>query len=137
MVAGTLIALASYLPAFGAIDFGVRLAVTAFGAALIWVPAMLLTPPEAEATLERFYRHTRPGGPGWRRQRLTSGLAPLQDLGSDLRAAGLGIVVLFALMFGVGWLILGPWPRAALALLIALLGVGLLRRVRRWSPVTA
>ena len=69
MLAGLLIALLSYHPVFGEIDFGVRLAVTAFGAAAVWIPAMFFTAPESQETLERFYRRTRPGGPGWRRQR--------------------------------------------------------------------
>jgi Na+/proline symporter len=38
MLAGIIIALLSYLPAFGEIDFGVRLAVTAFGSMAVWLP---------------------------------------------------------------------------------------------------
>jgi SSS family solute:Na+ symporter len=129
MLAGMLIALLLYLPAFGEIDFGVRLAVTAFGSAAIWVPAMLLTPPEREETLRAFYRRTRPGGPGWRRQCEATGLAPLQDLGADVRAGAVGIVLLFALMFGVGWLVLGAWARGAIALLLAIIAGAMLRRV--------
>ncbi len=128
MLSGMLIALLSYLlPAFDDIDFGLRLAVTAFGAAVVWIPAMLLTPPEREETLERFYRRTRPGGPGWRRQREACGLAPLQDLGADLRSAALGIVLLFSLMFGVGWLVLGVWVRG-----VAASGVAVLAALALW-----
>ncbi|MGD8868764.1 MAG: Na+:solute symporter, partial [Gemmatimonadales bacterium] len=94
MLAGLLIALLSYHPVFGEIDFGVRIAVTAFGAAAVWIPAMFLTAPESEETLERFYRRTRPGGPGWRRQREATGLTALQDLGGDLRAGVLAIALL-------------------------------------------
>ncbi len=119
MLSGMLIALLSYMPAFGEIDFGLRLAVTAFGSAAVWIPAMLLTPPERPETLERFYRRTRPGGPGWRRQRAACGLAAQQDLGADLRSAAAGIVLLLALMFGVGWLVLGFWGRAAAASAVA------------------
>ncbi|UCC48258.1 MAG: Na+:solute symporter [Gemmatimonadota bacterium] len=134
MVAGMLIALLSYLPAFAGIDFGVRLAVTAFGSAAIWVPAMLLTPPESEETLARFYGRTRPGGPGWRRQRRLTGLSPLQDLAADLRAGALGIVLLFALMFAIGWLVLGAWAKASLALAVAAVATLLLTRSRSRGP---
>jgi Na+/proline symporter len=134
MVAGMLIALLSYLPAFGGIDFGVRLAVTAFGSAAIWVPALLLTPPESEETLARFYRRTRPGGPGWRRQRWLTGLSPLQDLAADLRAGALGIVLLLALMFAIGWLVLGAWAKASLALAVAAVATPLLTRSRSRGP---
>src|SRR4051812_22758692 len=33
---------------------------------VVWLTVTLLTPPETEATLERFYRRVRPGGLGWR-----------------------------------------------------------------------
>ena len=137
MLAGMLIAVLSYLPAFGDIDFGVRLAVTAFGSAAIWIPAMFLTRPESEETLERFYRRTRPGGPGWRRQADATGLAPLQDLGADLRAGAFGIILLFALMFGIGWLVLGAWSKVLVAGFVAgAAGLALRRsgRLTRASP---
>jgi Na+/proline symporter len=130
MLAGMGIALLSYLPAFGDMDFGVRLAVTAFGSAAIWIPAMLLTRPESEETLTEFYRRTRPGGPGWNRQRQATGLEPLQELGADLRSGATAIVLLFSLMFGVGWLVLGVWGKAAAALLAAAAALLVLRRVR-------
>jgi Na+/proline symporter len=119
MLAGMLIALLSYLPAFGEIDFGIRLAVTAFGAAAVWIPAMLLTAPETEETLERFYRRTRPGGPGWRRQREATGLAPLQNLGADVRSGITAIVLLISLMLGIGWLVLGFWAKGVISCGIA------------------
>jgi Na+/proline symporter len=131
MLAGMLIALLSYLPAFGDIDFGVRLAVTAFGSAAIWIPVMLFTRPESEETLERFYRRTRPGGAGWRRQRLATGLSPLQDLSADVTSGAIGVVLLFALMFGLGWLVLGVWGRAFVALAIAAAAGWSLREVSR------
>jgi solute:Na+ symporter, SSS family len=130
MLAGMLIALLSYLPAFGDIDFGMRLAVTAFGSMAVWLPAMFLTSPESEETLENFYRRTRPGGPGWRRQREASGLGPLQDLGADVRSGVAGIVLLFALMFGVGWLVFGLWLKAAAAFVVAALASSMLGRER-------
>ncbi len=131
MLSGMLIALLSYLPAFGDIDFGLRLAVTAFGSAAVWIPAMLLTPPERPETLERFYRRTRPGGPGWRHQRAACGLAAQQDLGADVRSAIAGIVLLFALMFGIGWLVLGVWGRAVAASAVAVLAALMLWRSSR------
>jgi len=129
MLAGMLIAILSYLPAFGDIDFGVRLAVTAFGSMAIWVPAMLLTSPESEETLERFYRRTRPGGPGWQRQRDATGLAPLQNLGADVSSGIIGVVLIFALMFGVGWLTLGSTEKGFVAMGVACVAGLALRRV--------
>jgi Na+/proline symporter len=119
MLAGLMIALLSYHPAFGEVDFGIRIAVTAFGAAAVWVPAMFLTAPESEETLERFYRRTRPGGPGWRRQRAATGLPALQNLGADIRAGIVAIVLLISLMLGIGWLVLGFWAKGMVACAIA------------------
>ena len=34
---------------------------------VVWLGITLATPPESDATLERFYGRVRPGGPGWRR----------------------------------------------------------------------
>ena len=135
MLAGMLIAMLSYLPAFGDIDFGVRLAVTAFGSMAIWVPAMFLTSPESEETLERFYRRTRPGGPGWQRQRDATGLAPLQNLGADVSSGIIGVVFIFALMFGVGWLTLGSTVKGLVALAVAGVAGLALRRVAAWRGV--
>jgi len=129
MLAGMLIALLTYLPAFGDIDFGVRLAVTAFGSMAVWLPAMFLTPPESDGTLENFYRRTRPGGPGWRRQRDATGLVPLQDLGADIRSGILGVVLLFALLFGTGWLVLGYGVKGLAAFVVAAAAGYGLRRV--------
>jgi SSS family solute:Na+ symporter len=129
MLAGMIIAVLSYvLPALDEIDFGIRLAITAFGSMAVWLPTMLLTRPESEETLARFYRRTRPGGPGWWRQRQLTGLSPLQDLAGDLRAGALGIVLLFALMFAVGWLVLGAWLKAGAALAVAAVAAPLLTR---------
>jgi SSS family solute:Na+ symporter len=128
MVAGLLIALLSYWPGFGEVEFGVRLAVTAFGSLAVWLPIMVLTRPESEETLVNFYRRTRPGGPGWRRQREITGLEPLQDLGADLRSGFIGIVLLFALLFGAGWLVLGALGRGIAALGVAALAIVLLMR---------
>jgi len=129
MLAGLLIALLSYHPVFGEIDFGVRLAVTAFGAAAVWIPAMFFTAPESQETLERFYRRTRPGGPGWRRQREATGLSALQNLGADIKAGVSAIVLLISLMLGVGWLVLGFWAKGITACVIAAAAGWVLRRV--------
>lgn len=139
MGSGMLIAIASYLPWWADMDFGLRLALTAFGAAAVWVPVMFLTPPEPQATLEAFYRRTRPGGPGWRRQRTASGLAALQDLGTDLRSWVYGVALLFGLVFGIGWALLGRWAWAATAAGVAAAAYIQLRResARRKAVLSA
>jgi hypothetical protein len=73
------------VPAFAGLTFGQRLALTAFGALAIWVPAMLLTRPEPAATLDAFYARVRPAGL-WGPVRARTGLTPAHSLGRDLAA---------------------------------------------------
>jgi len=134
MFAGFAIALASYLPVFGGLEFGTRLAVTAFGSAAVWLPVMLLTAPESPQTLEAFFARVRPGGPGWRAVREATGLRPEGSLGAALRRTVAATLLLFGAMFALGGLLLGApgtWlPSLAVA---AAGGVALLwsRRARR------
>lgn len=105
MATAVVIAFLSLLPAYGGLTFGARLAITAFGTMAVWVPVMLLTPPEAPAVLEGFYRRVRPGG-AWGPQREATGLAPLDDLGRDLRRWLAWSVGLLGAMLGLGALLL-------------------------------
>jgi len=132
MLGGFAIALLSYLPLWGEIGFGLRLTVTAVGAALVWVPVLLLTHPESDATLDGFYRRVRPGGPGWGAVRRRTGLEPESALGRDLARTVLAALVLFGAMFAVGGVVLLEWRVAALSAAVALVGLaGLARRTGR------
>jgi Na+/proline symporter len=131
MLAGFGIALASYLPLWGEVGFGLRLTITAGGAAMIWLPVMLLTPPEEERTLDEFYRRVRPGGPGWSKVRARVGLEPVTELGADLVRTAFAALVLMGGMLTVGALVLLDWRMAATTGAVAGLGlVGLLRARR-------
>jgi Na+/proline symporter len=133
MLGGFAIALLSYLPVFGGMGFGLRLAVTAFGAAAIWVPVMVLTPPESDATLERFYRRVRPAGPGWRRYRARTGLDPDASLTRDLLRTLAAALLLFGAMFALGGALLLEPQVAVAAALVAVVGGIALRRTRTWN----
>ncbi|MDX1674234.1 MAG: sodium:solute symporter family protein [Longimicrobiales bacterium] len=111
-------------------DFGLRLMVTAGITLAVWVPVMLLTRAEDDATLDRFYRRVRPGGPGWVRQRARTGLDPAQDLGRDLQRVAAGLLILFGLMFGIGGVVLLRPGVAAANGAMAAVGYLWLRRLR-------
>jgi len=102
MLAGFGIALATYLPVWGGMGFGLRLTVTAFGTAAVWIPVMYLTKPESEATLDAFYRRVRPGGSGWRAARARTGLEPVTLLRHDLARTVAATATLFGAMFAIG-----------------------------------
>lgn len=122
MLAGFAIALGSYLPAFGALEFGTRLAVTAFGSAAVWLPVMWLTRPEAPATLVEFCRRVRPPGPGWRTIRARAGVEPDLPLGTALLRTGAAALLLFGSMFALGGALLLTPRTAALAAAVAIVG---------------
>jgi UPF0716 family protein affecting phage T7 exclusion len=90
---------------------------------------MLLTKPESAEKLDAFYRRVRPGGPGWRQQRIRTGLPPAQDLGKDLLRVCAGMLLLFGLMFGVGGVVLARWGVGIVNLAIAAVGFLLLRHL--------
>jgi SSS family solute:Na+ symporter len=130
MLAGFLVGLAtSLVPVLVIADFGARLTVISLVTAAIWVPVMLFTPPERDETLDGFYRRVRPGGPGWRRQRQRTGVAPAQDLGHDVLRACAGLLVILGLMLAVGFAVLMDWPGVAVTGVVAAAGVVWLRRL--------
>ena len=156
MVAGLLIALVLYTPnvhwgsgvlgaPLGSLAAFVKpisdlgpagvLTITALGTGVIWVIVMLVTKPESDAVLDRFYRRARPGGPGWRRQRARTGLDPLQDLGGDLLSALWGIFLIFGLMFAIGGVLLFKWWTALASVIITVVAWFLIRRQRRLEGV--
>jgi len=75
-----------------------------------WVTVTLLTKPEPAATLEAFVKRVQPGGPGWRRVAQAAGVAPgsIADGARSLVAWACGVIAVYAVLFGVGKLLLGP-----------------------------
>ena len=105
MLAGLVLALATFLPAFAGLTFGERLLVTAFGSMAVWLPVMLLTGPEKPETLDRFYARVRPGG-AWGPVQARVGLAPLDRLTRDARRWLLWVVVILGGTLAIGWVLL-------------------------------
>jgi SSS family solute:Na+ symporter len=86
----------------------------------VWIPVTLLTRPTASAHLDAFYRRVRPGGPGWKAVakrnpsvRPDSGLLPMALNWIS------GVVMVYMVLFGVGYLLLGEYLPAGLCLLLA------------------
>lgn len=116
-----------------------RLAIVAGLTILTWVAVTLLTRPESDVVLHRFYREVRPGGPGWRPvARTCPDVHADTGLGWSLLAALFATAVVYLTLPGVGLIIFGDYGRAALALGAAaacgLVVVLLLRRVG-WSSL--
>ncbi len=93
---------------------------------LAWIGATLLTPPDSEPTLRRFYRLTRPGGPGWAAvlERAKADGQTLDDgrgwaVPGGLLCATLGCLAVYAALFGTGYLLTGHHQIGALLLGVA------------------
>ncbi|WP_346292860.1 sodium:solute symporter family protein [Sphaerothrix gracilis] len=136
MLAGFFIGLfTSIVPVLTIEDFGLRLLVTAGITTVIWIGVMLMTPPESEETLDRFYQKVRPGGPGWHRQRIRTGLSPAQDLKVDIQRVLAALLLLFGAMFAVGGFLLLQSLTGWLSLIIAVIGAVWLRQLSKRYPV--
>jgi Na+/proline symporter len=87
---------------------------------LVWIGVTLLTQPETEETLVRFYERVRPSALGWkpiaRLARVEPGVEPLSVNAIDW-VAGCGLV--YGSLFGIGKLVLGDVLPGAFALTIA------------------
>ncbi|MGF1567064.1 MAG: sodium:solute symporter family protein [Nodosilinea sp.] len=107
MVAGFIVGLiTSVVPLLTIDDFGLRLLTTTAITTVVWVTAMVLTPPETDQTLDAFYRLVRPGGPGWSRQRQRTGVWPAQSLGQDLLKTLAAMLLLLGAMLSTGGFLL-------------------------------
>jgi Na+/proline symporter len=70
----------------------------------VWLTVTLLTAPETEATLDRFYRQVRPGGPGWRvvSRRLGFGDDPIPGGALSWLNWVAGVAAVYCAVFSVG-----------------------------------
>ena len=103
----------SVVPLFRIDDYGIKLIVTTVLTALIWLLALVLTPPESDEVLEKFVRLVRPPGPGWARLRKKFGVTPVDSLNGLIDRFILSVGLLFGLIFATGGFLLhqerGGW----------------------------
>src|SRR6476659_7243308 len=88
-------------------DFAYIMLVTVSLTTIGWLAVTWMTAPEPEATLHAFYRRVRPHGPGWKAVAAAVGIPPASpSLGREVLNACLGCVLVYAALFGVGYLLL-------------------------------
>jgi Na+/proline symporter len=127
------------LKAFTTLVFPYTLLAVVGWTTICWLVVTLLTPPEAETHLIAFYRRTRPDGPGWARIAARATGAPPQPLGGLLGDWIAGVLLVYAVLFGVGTALLGNsmvalFYFAAAALAVAFISRDLSRR--GWKSLT-
>ncbi|MGZ9067626.1 MAG: hypothetical protein ACXW2I_20090, partial [Burkholderiales bacterium] len=98
-----------------------------------WVGTTLLTKPESEVTLVRFYKLVRPAGPGWTNISRQAGVGASPDsLPQQLLGWILGCTFVYASLFGAGSALYGNMSQALVFGVVWLLsGIGLIRIVIR------
>ncbi len=94
---------------------------------LTWIITTLVTAPEDKATLIRFYKLTRPGGPGWKKIRdLAVSESPGEitpeerwNMPLQLLCVFIGTIVIYSALFSIGSLIYKEYLNALLLAITA------------------
>ncbi|HKC25956.1 MAG TPA: tetratricopeptide repeat protein, partial [Thermoanaerobaculia bacterium] len=100
----------------------------------VWLAATFATRPESDEKLEAFYTRVRPGGPGWARVSRRLGLGVEEIPGGALSFLNwlLGVVLVYASLFGIGQVVFGRLAEGLMLLALALAAfVLILRNLRR------
>jgi Na+/proline symporter len=127
------------LKMFTALVFPYTLLAVVGWTTLCWLVVTFATAPESDEHLVRFYRRTHPDGPGWTRIAALAGGPPPGSLGSLAVDWIAGVVLIYAVLFGIGELLLGSIASslkffAAAAAAAALISADLSRR--GWKTLT-
>ncbi|MBA3498034.1 MAG: Na+:solute symporter [Gemmatimonadales bacterium] len=111
----------------GTRDYAFTMLTTVLVTTVVWLTVTFLTAPESDATLERFYRRVRPGGPGWRgvARRLGYGDEPIPGGALSWVNWLAGLVAVYAAVFAVGAVVTGA-PLRGLVYAVAATGAFLL-----------
>jgi Na+/proline symporter len=122
-------------------DFAYLMLVTVAVTTVVWLTATMLTRAEPTETLVRFYRKVQPEGPGWNRVASQAGITPANASGGlavQFVNWFLGCFLIYAFLFGIGYLIFGEILKGACFLLGgAIASAAILRNLKRtaWQPV--
>jgi SSS family solute:Na+ symporter len=90
-------------------DYAVAMLITTAVSTAVWLTVTMLTRPEDDAVLERFYRRVRPGGVGWRPVSQRFGFGSDQIPGGALAWVNwvAGVAAVYSAVFGVGEFLTG------------------------------
>jgi Na+/proline symporter len=97
---------------------------------IVWLSVTLLTAPETPATLNRFYRQVRPGGPGWRVVSSRLGFGDDRIPGGALSWVNwvAGVAAVYCAVFAVGAFLTGSPASGLVYIGIAIVSFALIMR---------
>src|SRR5216684_5951912 len=84
--------------------------ITTVATTAVWLVATLLTQPESDERLVKFYRRVQPTIHGWKRiAALAPDIAPVRDFTANAFDWVMGCTLVYCAMFGIGELVLQAW----------------------------
>ncbi|HUS87211.1 MAG TPA: sodium:solute symporter family protein [Bacteroidales bacterium] len=118
---------------WGLDDFTSKLLIAVLATTAAWLLTTYLTRPETAGTLRKFYRITRPGGPGWRKvvteARADGDMIDEADHGKpwemplQILCVFIGVIVIYSFLFSIGSFVYGKTGIAVILVVIALAGM--------------
>ena len=111
--------------------FTVKLLLTVAVVTVSWILTTLLTRPEEDAVLRRFYALTQPGGPGWKKvvekakadgEPVDNGRGVDWQMPKQLLLVFIGAMVIYASLFSIGGFVYGNMMQGISLLVIAAVG---------------
>ena len=120
--------------------FTMKLLFTVGIVTISWLATTLLSQPEDKEVLRRFYKLTKPGGPGWKKvvdEAIADG-EPVDDgegvawqMPRQILLIFIGSMVIYAALFAIGGLVYGDMMQSAVLGSIAAIGTYFLFKVMR------
>ena len=101
------------------LGFAQTLLVTVAITTLTWLAATFATSAEPPPVLDAFYRRVTPAGPGWRHVAERTGIRSSDPIAPNFVNWGLGIVLVYSVLFGLGELLFGTVTTAVIAFALA------------------
>jgi SSS family solute:Na+ symporter len=104
--------------------------ITVLVTTVVWLSVTFLTQPERTATLDRFYRQVRPGGPGWRvvSRRLGFGDDPIPGGALSWVNWIAGVAAVYCAVFSVGAFLTGSPLSGGTYAVVAIVAFALIQR---------
>jgi solute:Na+ symporter, SSS family len=117
------------------VQFAHLMLVTVGVTTIVWLGTTFLTRPEPKEKLLAFYERVRPEGPGWASIRKASGSRTTGDTGglaAQFASWILGCLLIYASLFGLGYIIMGSVLKGILCLIGAVAaGTLIMRNLQR------
>jgi solute:Na+ symporter, SSS family len=94
----------------GSVVFAKSTMITTLVTTVVWLTTTLLTQPERDDRLVKFYRRVQPTIHGWKRiAALAPEIAPVRDFAANTFDWVMGCTLVYCAMFGIGEFVLQAW----------------------------